>query len=70
MLATDKPFLVNCNGPSLKIKYEYPLIDIGRSGNPVTEAGGVLNCTGGGTPSEPSPNIMNKIPESNDTLPN
>lgn len=32
--------------------------------------GGVLDWTSGGTPSEPSPNVMNNNPESKYTLPN
>jgi len=36
----------------------------------VIAGGGVLNWTSGGTPSDPKPNVINRIPESNDTLPN
>lgn len=70
VLATDKPFLVNCKGPSFMITYEQPPKDMGRLGKPVIAGGGVLNWTSEGTPSDPNPNIMNRIPESNNTLPN
>lgn len=70
VLATDNPFLVNCSGPSFMIVYVQPLKDDGTFGSPVTDGGGVLNWASEGTVSEPNPSMMNKIPESNATLPN
>lgn len=69
VLATDNPFLVNCNGPSFMIRYEYPVKDGGKLGSPIIAAGGVLDWTRAGAPSAPSPNIINKIPERRVTLP-
>lgn len=43
---------------------------MGRLGKPIIAGGGVLDWTREGTPSEPSPNIINRTPESNETLPN
>lgn len=70
MLATDSPFLVSCSGPHLKIMYEYPPKDAGKFGNPSNAGGGVLGCTMDSALSAPKPNIMNKIPDNNATLPN